>query len=412
MEFDADSQTLKCPNCGNEIKIPKNVRPIIEHPLTLDDERKIKPDKKESTTMVCSGCGAHIEVGPNDTAATCPYCGSSYVLAEKQEETLIPDGVIPFKLDKNSLGEKFRNWIKHRWFAPNELKTLYQSGKFQGIYAPYWTFDANCECGYTAQGGRNRTEYYRDANGHDQTRIVTDWFYVSGQISHFFDDITEPASTRFKKGLFSGVEPFDYSQLESYSPDYISGYLSENYSISLEDGHADAVGEMQRQLVELASEQVLQRYDVVRDVIINPRFFGETYKYLLLPVYSTSYAYKNKNYTVVINGQTGRIKGEYPKSPAKIALAVILCILIVIGICFAANKSRGGNNEGSPCRITVTAQNTACENISALSGGCIYEIPPSAFIKHVSPGYINQAACQNITLQQKIREDFHYGSVF
>lgn len=378
MEFDADSQTLKCPNCGNEIKIVKNERPIIEHPLTIDEERKIKPGEKKSTTMICSGCGAHIEVGPNDTAATCPYCGSSYVLAEKQEETLLPDGVIPFKLNKNSMGEKFMNWIKHRWFAPNELKALYQSGKFQGIYAPYWTFDANCECDYTAQGGRDHAEHYRDADGHDQTRIVTDWFYVSGHISNFFDDITEPASTRFKKGFFSGVEPFDYTQLESYSPEYISGYLSENYSISLEDGHSDAVGEMQRQLVELASEQVMHRYDRVRGVMIHPRFFDETYKYLLLPVYSTSYAYKNKNYTVVINGQTGRIKGEYPKSPIKIAMAVILCILIVVGICFAANKSRGDSNEGSLCRIsTSAAENTANENISVLTDGSTYEVTPA-----------------------------------
>lgn len=340
MEFDVAAQTLKCPNCGNTVEIKKNTAPIVEHNLTLDAERKIKAEEKKSTTMICSGCGAHIEVSANDTAAVCPYCGSSYVLAEKQEETLIPDGVVPFKIDKNEVGVKFRTWMKRRWLAPNELKNLYQSGSFQGIYAPYWTFDADCECEYTAQGGRCRQESYTDSKGEQHTRTVTDWYYVRGHISHFFDDIAEPASNRFRKGLFSGIEPFQFNQLESYSPDYISGYLSENYSINLEDGHKEAVDEMQVKLREMASSEVLRRYDRVRDIIMMPRFSNETYKYLLLPVYSTAYSYKNKNYTVVVNGQTGKIKGDYPKSPAKIAAIVILCVLIIAGIFFFSNKNK------------------------------------------------------------------------
>ncbi len=404
MEFDAVSQTLKCPNCGNEIKIEKDASPITEHPLTIDDKRKIKPADKKSTTMVCSGCGAHIEVGPNDTAAKCPYCGSNYVLAEKQEETLLPDGVVPFKIDRKSLGEKFCQWIKHRWFAPNELKNLYQRGKFQGIYAPYWTFDAKCECDYTAQGGRDRTEHYRDAEGHDQTRIVTDWFYVSGHISNFFDDITEPASTRFKKGLFKGVEPFDYTQLEAYSPEYISGYLSENYSVGLDDGHNDAVEEMRRRLAEFASGQVLSRYDRVRGVAIRPYFYDETYKYLLLPVYSTSYSYKNKSYTVVINGQTGRLKGEYPKSPAKIAAAVLLCILIIAGICLAANAGRGRTREAAASYGSSYVLYSAAE-----SYGPPYTICRRAASAGTGKG---KEALQCAGIGQKIREGNNNGSVF
>ena len=53
---------------------------------------------------------------------------------------------------------------------------------------------------------------------------------------------------------------------------------------------------------------------------MNEHYDAETYKHVLLPVYSTAYRYKNKTYTVLINGQTGRVKGEYPKSVAKITL--------------------------------------------------------------------------------------------
>ena len=49
----------------------------------------------------------------------------------------------------------------------------------------------------------------------------------------------------------------------------------------------------------------------------------------MLPVYATAYTYKGKKYHVLINGQSGRVEGDYPKSPAKI-IAIILGILAVI----------------------------------------------------------------------------------
>ena len=332
MEFDVESQCLKCPNCDSTMNIEHNEGSIIEHELTLEDKRKIKVEEKETTTMVCSGCGANIELASNDTGAKCPYCGSSYVLAEKQIESIIPDGVVPFKIDKNEVLVKFRTWIKKRWLAPNELKHLYQHGGFQGIYVPYWTFDADASCYYTAEGGRNREVHYQDEEGNDKVRIEIDWYPVSGHVSNFFDDIQVTASRRYQKGFFRGIQPFNFNELVSYAPEYTSGYLSENYSIDLEEGHREAVSIMNSELSSMSSSDVRRKgYDHVRSVHINPIFSNETYKYLLLPIYSTSYSYKNKNYTVLINGQTGRISGAYPKSWIKITL-LIVAIIAVIGL--------------------------------------------------------------------------------
>ena len=51
---------------------------------------------------------------------------------------------------------------------------------------------------------------------------------------------------------------------------------------------------------------------------------------MLVPVYATAYQYRDKVYHVLINGQTGMIKGEYPKSIFKIALCVLLVILFLL----------------------------------------------------------------------------------
>ena len=100
---------------------------------------------KLTKLATCAGCGAKVEVDALSTAVECPYCGSKYVLADKQEDALVPDGVIPFQFDKEMAGRKFTSWVRGRFWAPGELKHVYQRDRLQGIYLPYWTFDAQAE---------------------------------------------------------------------------------------------------------------------------------------------------------------------------------------------------------------------------------------------------------------------------
>ena len=361
MEFDAKSQTLKCPHCGNSIEIENHQERIVEHPLTLKAKQRMTIEEKATQTIECQGCGAKLEVSQFDATAKCPYCGSSYVLANQQEEGMIPDGVVPFYIDSRKLKDIFQRWIKRRWFAPNELKRLYQRDKFTGIYVPYWTFDAKTYCPYTGRGGRYRVERYRDSEGNEKTRTVIDWFYVSGIVDHFFDDVQIPASTRFQDGLFQGIEPFSFQNLKSYSKEYLSGYMAENYSISLEEGHEQAMEEMEEKLREIARQDILMRYDCADSIHIAPRFSKETYKYILVPIYSTSYHYKNKQYTVVINGQNGRVKGEYPKSPVKITamvFAIILAFLLLYIVSEGDKRSDVGMIENSANQQVICMEET------------------------------------------------------
>ena len=298
MEFDAASQSLKCPNCGTETKIKNDKKKIVEHSLTRHAMQTITASEKKSQTMICKGCGAKIEVAANSTATSCPYCGSKYVLADKQEDAIIPDGVLPFQIDRNRVGELFRKWLKGRWMAPGELKHLYQQEKLQGIYLPYWTFDAKADARYTAQGGRRRTVTRKGPDGKTVQETVVDWYPTSGSIRHFFDDVLIPASKSLKRNLLDRVG-------------------------------SDARQYMEFNLEEMARQDVLRRYDEVRGVSVRASYSDETYKHVMLPVYATAYTYKGKKYHVLINGQSGRVEGDYPKSPAKI-IAIILGILAVI----------------------------------------------------------------------------------
>ena len=332
MEFNVMSQSLKCPNCGDEVKIENNPEDIIEHNFDIHMMKKIKLEEKTSTSMECEGCGAMVEVDATSTATTCPYCGSHYVLLKKQIDLIIPDGVIPFKIDKNDVDNIFRQWIKKRWLAPNVLKTLYQKDKIQGIYMPYWTFDANTSTSYTAMGGIDHKVEYEDSEGQKHERIETNWYPINGHINHYFDDILIRASNKLSEGLLEWIEPYNTKDILSYSPDYMSGYCSEIYTIDIEDAHNNAINKMKNDIYFMAQRDILKRYDRVRSISFKTYFSDETYKHIFIPVYSTAYIYKDKQYNVLINGETGKIKGEYPKSPVKIAVIIILILCILLAI--------------------------------------------------------------------------------
>lgn len=344
MEFDVASQKLKCPNCDNVINIANIKENIVEHKLTAHAMQTVRAEQKDSTTMECRGCGAKLEVRGNEAAAACPYCGASYVLSQKQEEVIIPDGVIPFQIDKTNAREIVGRWLKKRYLAPGELKTLYQRGDIFGMYVPYWTFDADAKADYTGMGGRNRTEHYRDKDGNTHTRTVTDWYPTRGRVHTFFDDVLISASSHQNKSLLSGVDNYNTKQLVSYSKDYFSGYGVETYNINLDTAHSAAVGRMQEQLRDMARRDILRKYDTAKDIRLQCNFAKETYKHVLFPVYTVTYHYKNKVYNVLINGQNGNISGQYPKSFVKILLIILVSAAVILGIIFASLKDSAGSD--------------------------------------------------------------------
>jgi hypothetical protein len=57
-------------------------------------------------------------------------------------------------------------------------------------------------------------------------------------------------------------------------------------------------------------------------------------KHILLPVWLSTFRYNNKVYQFLINARTGEVQGERPYSPAKITLAVVGGILLVLFLYF------------------------------------------------------------------------------
>jgi hypothetical protein len=76
--------------------------------------------------------------------------------------------------------------------------------------------------------------------------------------------------------------------------------------------------------------------DTHRNLNVNSNYSGQTFKHILVPVWLLAYNYGPRTFQVVINGFTGTMAGQYPKSWVKILLAVLggLAAVAVFAVLF------------------------------------------------------------------------------
>jgi hypothetical protein len=243
------------------------------------------------------------------------------------ENTIAPGAVCPFAISKEQAGERFTKWLKGKLFAPRKAKQSARPESFQGVYLPYWTYDAQTTSNFTARAGYDKRVKDRDGN----TRIETDWRHVSGVYQEFFDDVTVMASKRQTDSGVRACEPFDFSQLVPYSPQVVAGFIAERYSIGLKDGWELAQHTIQSRLRSDISSYVRRHWNADRadSVRFSTLYSNITYKYLLVPTWISSFKYKDKVYQFAVNGQTGKVGGKAPVSVWRVLIAIAIGIALI-----------------------------------------------------------------------------------
>ncbi len=334
---------LDCDHCGHheEILAPPSNWQMEELELQKAFENAISSKQYEVNPYVhCNSCGANIEFGQFQTAKECPYCASPIVLETKQERQLRPQGILPFLVDQARGHELLSTWLGQRWFAPNGLAKFARSGRrLNGIYMPYWTFDADTKTQYSGQRG---DIYYvtRGSGKNQRTEMRIRWSRRSGRVARFFDDVLIAASSALPRNFLKDLAPWDLSAVEPYNPEFLAGFNSEAYSVTLEDGWHEAQEVIKNVIIRDIKfdiggdrQQIHQMQTQMKDM---------SFKYIQLPVYSLAYKFRGKTYRCLINGQTGRVTGERPFSWIKITLAIIAVMIITLVLFYFYETSGGG----------------------------------------------------------------------
>ena len=329
LRFHIGQQVLKCPYCAFEKQIELSEEAeVAEQDLDTmlmrmrELHEKGRNDEEGQHEVRCESCGGTVVFVGALTSSECPYCGSP-IQRDKvhvAKHRIPVDAVLPFLIERESARENLSGWVKSRWFAPNDFLKKGISGKFNGIYLPYWTFDSMTATRYSGQRG----EYYwvTVGSGKNKRRVRrTRWYPATGAFQRFFDDVLVLAARGLCRDLMQSLEPWPLHQCLPFNQQVLSGYLAKTYEVELDEGFY--VG---KDRIDAAIErEVRQRIggDVQRIHSIRTRYDAITFKHLLLPTWLMAYHYKNKSYQVMINAGTGEVQGERPYSWVKITLAVL-----------------------------------------------------------------------------------------
>ena len=288
----------------------------------------------------CPSCGAQVEFDAAIHAKECPFCASPIVTDTGVARVIKPQAQLPFLLGEEAARAEMRKWLGRLWFAPSDLRDYAKAHRrMDGIYVPYWTYDAETRTEYSGQRG---TVYYESrlvpvtVNGRRQ--MVTQqvarvrWTPARGRVARAFDDVLVLGSRSLPKRFTDALAPWDLSALSAYEPRFLAGFRAEGYSVPVEEAYGEA-REIMNQVI--ASDV---RADIGGDhqrITQMQTEVGQlTFKHVLLPVWLAAYRYRGRSFRFVINGRTGAVEGERPYSAVKIALAILLGLLVALALAY------------------------------------------------------------------------------
>lgn len=339
-QFNPATSNLKCPYCEFESDIPdpedESDRIVQEMDFREAASRNGFDWGAQKKSVICGSCAAEAIYDSLQIASVCPYCDSNQLMEAVVEDALPPNGVIPFEITVKQAAENFGIWLKRRWFTPRAAKEKAKPDSFQGVYLPHWTFDSKTASRYNAQYGKDRVIKSQDG----KSKTVTDWYPVQGFYQEIIDDHLVLATTRHDERLLGKIRPFDTAKSKAYHQQYLAGYGAERYSIGIEDGWKQAQKEIHDYLVSQVEHEIKQRHaaDRVKGVKLSVSHSAITYKYLILPIWLSSFTYKGKLYRFAVNGQSGKVGGDAPISAIRVAIAAIAAISVVSGLFWLADK--------------------------------------------------------------------------
>ncbi|TQS73402.1 primosomal protein N' (replication factor Y) - superfamily II helicase [Rhodobacteraceae bacterium] len=348
----AAAQVYPCESCGADLRFnPGQTRMVCDHCGHVQDmptathrgetglsELALAPvladgfpdvDIEDTRVLACPNCSAQIELGPDQHATECPFCATPIVADTGPGRQFKPQGVMPFAINEAKATAALSKWLKGRWFAPNGLADYARKGrKMTGVYAPFWTFDAETSTRYTGQRGdyyyETRTvtvnENGRAVQRQQQVRRIR-WRSVSGHVARHFDDVLIYAARSLPEQHVANLLPWDLSGVAPYQGSYLAGFTAEGYTVELPQAHHQA----QAKMVQVIQSDVRRAIggDAQRIGAMDPQFRDETFKHILLPIWSAAYRFRGTSYRFVVNGQTGAVSGDRPWSYWKIGFAVV-----------------------------------------------------------------------------------------
>jgi len=321
VKFDSSLQKMKCPYCDAEFETAaieeyqKELATPAKDNIDWSSESAVRAwEDSEVNNLAmgsCPSCGAELLGDKNTVAMVCPCCGNAQIVSRRLSGLLKPNYVIPFKLEKKAAVEALKNFYQGKRLLPDFFREDNHVNSIQGIYVPFWLFDAKAQANIRYRA--TRTMGWSDTN---YVYTKTDHYSVIRDGNLTFAKVPVDGSEKMDDAYMDAIEPFDYSTIKDFETAFLAGYAAEKYDVDAEKSKERA-GKRIKATIEKEFARSVSGYASVRTESSSVNVENGSVSYALFPVWILNTMYKKVNYQFMMNGQSGRLVGRLPIDPAK-----------------------------------------------------------------------------------------------
>lgn len=335
VKYRIKAKDLYCEHCGKSQKIDtiqkvKNSEEIVKNSENYDDTTTTIEESKTIETKVyqCGECGAEVQVFSEESTVFCPYCGKQTFL-QGNEEMKKPDSIIPFKIDRDELKQKYERHIESKCFVPADMKEGKYINGFKGVYIPHWNMSVKTNDEIVFEGHK----YYTRGNYNYSEKYDIETI-VEGSIN----DITFDASANFDDTIATEIAPFDLDHKVPFQEGYVAGFFADN---------ATADSNIYKEKTEKEATKAIKdclQHDGDNDIKIDKPKKKIQYEHnepemAMLPVWFLTRRNKDRVSYAVVNGQTGKMKIDLPVDKKSFFTSTsVLSIIFAIVCAFIFNN--------------------------------------------------------------------------
>ena len=312
LQYDADRRVILCEYCGYERPYNEEMKaegkPFEPIGMRMKESHEIQgipvsnalAETAANTNwgvrtgaQSCMSCGAQLVFEEQAMATRCPYCGSTSMRVDADVRTIAPARILPFMINRKGLESQIRYYIGNNILVPRGFKELLTEETMMPLYIPFWLFRATAKADFSAKcDGKN----------------------VNGRFTKEYEDIAVMASRRAELSKADFASAFTFNTSVEFKPEYLSGYLTERYSVEVKDAWETAKKEIYKRVQDDIKSQTQRhlRCNSVNIQRMDVQYTGETFMSVLAPLWFQSVPFKGRNWFFSIEGQTAAFIGEFP----------------------------------------------------------------------------------------------------
>lgn len=307
--FNPATQRLECATCGSSFR-PEDVE---------DKNADLQSKYYDTRVYVCSHCGAEVITSDTESSTFCVYCGNPAIVFNRVSKEYRPDGLVPFQITK----EEAVKYIKLRFLKnpiiPKEIKSKCVPENLRGIYIPYWIVNADyTEADYikgeVKRGKSTETRYYSRA----------------GEVQ--FKNIPIDGSNILNDDISRKLEPFYLEEAKDFDEDYLNGFYSNTSDLNYFDLRASTAYRCHKLFEDEVVKTIKAKNIKIMDSIYHVDIHDDPI-YMMMPVWFFTFKYDNKPYTILVNGQTGKVVGTMPWQKKKVYSITISVFILTFALC-------------------------------------------------------------------------------